>query len=174
MHMDVDSDNDNDVGIDIITSNSGQKARARTAVHKADAHGGHDVHGIGTWRKKDAAVITRRWGDDDAWSNMNEADRIKIRQQALRDAEASLRRLVTDRQCASLLLKLAWQDACTYTHGSTDWPFCGGVNGSIRLFPEIDYECNQVSLPIMVKPPLMLDNAWPICAFAVHLFFVLL
>ena len=41
------------------------------------------------------------------------------------------------------MFRLAWQDACSYRHGSSsDWPKCGGCNGSVRLYPEIDHATN--------------------------------
>jgi L-ascorbate peroxidase len=49
--------------------------------------------------------------------------------------------------CSPLLLRLAWSDACTYNkhHDSgnaTNWPACGGCNGSIRFPEEYTHEAN--------------------------------
>ena len=37
-----------------------------------------------------------------------------------------------------LMLRLAWSDAVTYDSGIREWPYCGGVNGSIRLDSELN------------------------------------
>eukprot|EP01038_Epipyxis_sp_PR26KG_P009413 gene9413-12678_t len=41
-----------------------------------------------------------------------------------------------------ILLRLAWSDAVTYDSAIMEWPYCGGVNGSIRSDYELDLPTN--------------------------------
>lgn len=44
--------------------------------------------------------------------------------------------------CQPFLLRLAFADAVTYDHTISDWPYCGGCNGSIRFDSELNEPFN--------------------------------
>lgn len=44
--------------------------------------------------------------------------------------------------CHPIMLRLAWSDAVTYDSAIKEWPYCGGVNGSIRLDSEVSRPAN--------------------------------
>jgi len=45
--------------------------------------------------------------------------------------------------CDPIMVRLAWHDSGTYDKRITNWPECGGANGSIRFKPEIDHGANN-------------------------------
>ena len=53
-----------------------------------------------------------------------------------------LHTMVDKTNCHPLLLRLAWSDAVTYDCMVEDWPYCGGVNGSIRFDFSLDHPSN--------------------------------
>ncbi|CAN0458240.1 unnamed protein product, partial [Laminaria digitata] len=59
-----------------------------------------------------------------------------------------------------ILVRLAWHDSGTYDAAVSEWPQCGGANGSIRFEPEILHGANaglskslKYLSPIKVKRP---------------------
>lgn len=62
----------------------------------------------------------------------------------LKAAKAEIETLIKERSCAPILLRLGWHDAGTYDDkiGVDNWPKCGGANGSIRFYPEINHGAN--------------------------------
>ena len=50
--------------------------------------------------------------------------------------------MIEKSSCNPIMLRLAWSDAVTYDCEISEWPYCGGVNGSIRLDTELDREAN--------------------------------
>jgi L-ascorbate peroxidase len=44
--------------------------------------------------------------------------------------------------CQPVLLRLAFADAANYDQSVSDWPYCGGVNGSIRFDSELEESFN--------------------------------
>ena len=46
--------------------------------------------------------------------------------------------MIKHTKCNPIMLRLGWSDAMTYDSAIASWPYCGGVNGSVRL----DYELN--------------------------------
>ena len=41
-----------------------------------------------------------------------------------------------------IMVRLAWHDSGTYDKEISEWPACGGANGSIRFEPEINHGAN--------------------------------
>lgn len=60
----------------------------------------------------------------------------------LKALREELRVLIPERQCAPILVRLAWHDSGTYDKSITDWPKCGGANGSIRWDVELAHGAN--------------------------------
>eukprot|EP00428_Durinskia_dybowskii_P062488 CAMPEP_0170381768 /NCGR_PEP_ID=MMETSP0117_2-20130122/14584_1 /TAXON_ID=400756 /ORGANISM="Durinskia baltica, Strain CSIRO CS-38" /LENGTH=325 /DNA_ID=CAMNT_0010637359 /DNA_START=254 /DNA_END=1231 /DNA_ORIENTATION=+ len=60
----------------------------------------------------------------------------------LHNCMKELTALIEKSNCHPILLRLAWSDAVTYDVDIIEWPFCGGVNGSIRFERELAREAN--------------------------------
>ncbi|KAF0888395.1 hypothetical protein E2562_014213 [Oryza meyeriana var. granulata] len=65
------------------------------------------------------------------------------------DAEAELRgvredvkQLLKATSCHPILVRLGWHDAGTYDKNITEWPKCGGANGSLRFEIELKHAAN--------------------------------
>jgi L-ascorbate peroxidase len=67
----------------------------------------------------------------------------KILRQQLIDARVLFTDMIMKHHCGPLLLRLAWSDAATYDQNHNNWPYCGGVNGSIRIEQELSYKGNE-------------------------------
>eukprot|EP01024_Parvocaulis_polyphysoides_P018770 TRINITY_DN1834_c0_g1_i7.p2 TRINITY_DN1834_c0_g1~~TRINITY_DN1834_c0_g1_i7.p2 ORF type:complete len:282 (+),score=47.38 TRINITY_DN1834_c0_g1_i7:188-1033(+) len=61
---------------------------------------------------------------------------------SLKKASELVSKLIQDKKCNPILVRLAWHDAGTYNKDISDWPKCGGANGSIRFAPEINHGAN--------------------------------
>ncbi|CEM12648.1 unnamed protein product [Vitrella brassicaformis CCMP3155] len=62
----------------------------------------------------------------------------------LRQCKEALSKLIDEKNCHPIMVRLGWHDAGTFTKaiGIEHWPRCGGANGSIRFEPEIAHGCN--------------------------------
>ncbi|GMH42397.1 hypothetical protein BSKO_10316 [Bryopsis sp. KO-2023] len=58
---------------------------------------------------------------------------------ALREELATF---IPEHKCAPILVRLAWHDSGTYDKNISDWPKCGGANGSIRWDVELAHGAN--------------------------------
>lgn len=50
--------------------------------------------------------------------------------------------LLKEKACGPIMVRLAWHDAGQYDKSISEWPKCGGANGSIRFAPEINHGAN--------------------------------
>mmetsp|Transcript_28152 Transcript_28152/g.38704 ORF Transcript_28152/g.38704 Transcript_28152/m.38704 type:complete len:430 (+) Transcript_28152:77-1366(+) len=68
----------------------------------------------------------------------------KWRLNDLRNCWKDIEDLVEKKNCNPILLRLAWSDAVTFDcHAMRkEWPYCGGVNGSIRFDSNLDLVTN--------------------------------
>lgn len=70
------------------------------------------------------------------------APTLTVNRDQLEGARNDLAALVKSKFCNPILVRLAWHDAGTYNKDISEWPQCGGANGSIRFKPEIDHAAN--------------------------------
>jgi hypothetical protein len=61
----------------------------------------------------------------------------------LKACEKDLAEMISKSNCNPIMLRLAWSDAGTYDRNISDWPLCGGCNGSIRLDNELSQSVNK-------------------------------
>ncbi|KAK9904919.1 hypothetical protein WJX75_005589 [Coccomyxa subellipsoidea] len=61
----------------------------------------------------------------------------------LKLAREDVKKLVSEKYCHPIIVRLAWHDSGTYDKGISDFPEHGGANGSIRLPPELDHKVNK-------------------------------
>mmetsp|Transcript_1024 Transcript_1024/g.2442 ORF Transcript_1024/g.2442 Transcript_1024/m.2442 type:complete len:235 (+) Transcript_1024:130-834(+) len=73
---------------------------------------------------------------------VNTGNTKEIYQRDLLQCKEELRRFTEENLCGPILLRLAWHDAGTYDKRVSEWPQCGGANGSIALSDEIKHEAN--------------------------------
>eukprot|EP00529_Nitzschia_sp_RCC80_P030523 CAMPEP_0113497334 /NCGR_PEP_ID=MMETSP0014_2-20120614/30579_1 /TAXON_ID=2857 /ORGANISM="Nitzschia sp." /LENGTH=303 /DNA_ID=CAMNT_0000391275 /DNA_START=13 /DNA_END=924 /DNA_ORIENTATION=+ /assembly_acc=CAM_ASM_000159 len=57
-------------------------------------------------------------------------------------AQAMVDTLLKEKACGPIMVRLAWHDSGEYDKSISDWPKCGGANGSIRFEPEINHGAN--------------------------------
>jgi L-ascorbate peroxidase len=60
----------------------------------------------------------------------------------LQNLQKELTALIEKTSCNPIMLRLAWSDAVTYDVAIKEWPFCGGVNGTIRFDAELNRDAN--------------------------------
>lgn len=60
----------------------------------------------------------------------------------LRAAREDVRKLLKEKHCHPILIRLGWHDAGTYDKGVAEWPSRGGANGSLRYSIELDHKAN--------------------------------
>lgn len=72
----------------------------------------------------------------------------------LKGAKAAVEALIKEKNCHPVMVRLGWHDAGSFDKRVTEWPECGGANGSIRFGPELGYGANAGLSPIvdMLKP----------------------
>lgn len=75
----------------------------------------------------------------------------------LKEAWVALHAMLKKEKCGAIMLRLAWHDASSFdAQSSNPWPLHGGVNGSIRLVPEIDYSSNKgLAVALSLLSPLL-------------------
>uniref|UniRef100_A0A0E0BPS3 L-ascorbate peroxidase n=1 Tax=Oryza glumipatula TaxID=40148 RepID=A0A0E0BPS3_9ORYZ len=61
----------------------------------------------------------------------------------LRAAREDVRQLLKSNPCHPILVRLGWHDAGTYDKNITEWPKCGGANGSLRFGVELVHAANK-------------------------------
>jgi len=64
--------------------------------------------------------------------------------QQYKSCEAELKALIDKTNSHPIMVRLAWHDSGTYDKDipTSEWPKCGGANGSIRFSPEIEHGAN--------------------------------
>eukprot|EP00611_Tribonema_gayanum_P017779 TRINITY_DN3064_c0_g1_i1.p1 TRINITY_DN3064_c0_g1~~TRINITY_DN3064_c0_g1_i1.p1 ORF type:complete len:359 (-),score=126.84 TRINITY_DN3064_c0_g1_i1:308-1309(-) len=67
-----------------------------------------------------------------------------VTKEELLEAREALVKLIDSTNCAPIMVRLAWHDSGTYNKDIpvSEWPRCGGANGSIRFEPEINHGAN--------------------------------
>jgi len=60
----------------------------------------------------------------------------------LRKARKEIRKLIEEKNCGPILIRLAWHDSGTYDQRIGTFPECGGANGAIRFDPEMNMGAN--------------------------------
>ncbi|KQJ92013.1 probable L-ascorbate peroxidase 6, chloroplastic/mitochondrial [Brachypodium distachyon] len=60
----------------------------------------------------------------------------------LRGAREDVRQLLKDKHCHPILVRLGWHDSGTYDKNISEWPKCGGANGSLRFEIELKHAAN--------------------------------
>lgn len=63
-------------------------------------------------------------------------------QRALQGCWKELTALIEKSNCNPIMLRLAWTDAVTYDTAIPEWPYCGGVNGSVRFDMALNHPAN--------------------------------
>eukprot|EP00490_Sorites_sp_Unknown_P026385 CAMPEP_0114654862 /NCGR_PEP_ID=MMETSP0191-20121206/10725_1 /TAXON_ID=126664 /ORGANISM="Sorites sp." /LENGTH=319 /DNA_ID=CAMNT_0001870415 /DNA_START=76 /DNA_END=1035 /DNA_ORIENTATION=- len=63
-------------------------------------------------------------------------------QKELRACKQKLKKLIDERNCNPILVRLAWHDSGTYDQRIKTFPECGGANGAIRFDPEMNMGAN--------------------------------
>lgn len=61
---------------------------------------------------------------------------------ALQGCWGELTTLIEKSSCNPIMLRLAWSDAVNYDSGILEWPYSGGVNGSIRFDMALNIPAN--------------------------------
>jgi len=61
----------------------------------------------------------------------------------LTKAKELLAALIKEKNCGPILIRLAWHDSGTHDASVSEWPKCGGADGSIRFAPEINHGANK-------------------------------
>ncbi|KAF0888394.1 hypothetical protein E2562_014212 [Oryza meyeriana var. granulata] len=61
----------------------------------------------------------------------------------LRSAREDVKQLLKSTSCHPILVRLGWHDAGTYDKNITEWPKCGGANGSLRFGVELVHAANK-------------------------------
>lgn len=78
---------------------------------------------------------------DDAVHERKRAKQTKLEDE-LKACRNELTRFIAEKKCAPIMVRLAWHDSGTYDKDVSEWPKCGGANGSIRFEPEIKHGAN--------------------------------
>lgn len=60
----------------------------------------------------------------------------------LKAAKEDIVELIKKTHCGPILVRLGWHDSGTYDKSITEFPVCGGANGSIRYVPEMGHAAN--------------------------------
>ncbi|KAL2610659.1 hypothetical protein R1flu_029232 [Riccia fluitans] len=60
----------------------------------------------------------------------------------LRAAREDVKKLIAEKKCNPILIRLAWHDSGSYDKNISEWPKRGGANGSIRFSPELAHGAN--------------------------------
>ncbi|TVU51180.1 hypothetical protein EJB05_02589 [Eragrostis curvula] len=60
----------------------------------------------------------------------------------LRGAREEVKQLLKAKSCHPILVRLGWHDSGTYDKNITEWPKCGGANGSLRFEIELKHAAN--------------------------------
>lgn len=60
----------------------------------------------------------------------------------LKYCRVDLSSVIQKMKCHPIMLRLAWSDAASYNCTKRIWPYCGGVNGSIRFNQELSMRYN--------------------------------
>uniref|UniRef100_A0A453K723 L-ascorbate peroxidase n=1 Tax=Aegilops tauschii subsp. strangulata TaxID=200361 RepID=A0A453K723_AEGTS len=60
----------------------------------------------------------------------------------LRGAREDVKQLLKEKSCHPILVRLGWHDAGTYDKNISEWPQCGGANGSLRFEIELKHAAN--------------------------------
>ena len=158
----------------------GSGGSAQNAVHKNTAHKNRrrGVGGGGTKEDEQQAKAAPHPPPPPTWPGKNagggreeEADvevdargadcsgteRVDAVVAQLQEAWVALHAMLKKEKCGAMMLRLAWHDASSFdAQSSHPWPLHGGVNGSIRLVPEIDYSSNKgLAVALSLLNPLL-------------------
>jgi len=60
----------------------------------------------------------------------------------LRGAREEIKKVLAEKFCHPILIRLGWHDAGTYDKSVAEWPRRGGANGSLRFSIELDHAAN--------------------------------
>ncbi|KAL3690506.1 hypothetical protein R1sor_016815 [Riccia sorocarpa] len=60
----------------------------------------------------------------------------------LKAAREDVKKLIAEKKCNPILIRLAWHDSGSYDKNIVEWPRRGGANGSIRFLPELGHGAN--------------------------------
>ncbi|CAN6357816.1 unnamed protein product, partial [Urochloa humidicola] len=60
----------------------------------------------------------------------------------LRGAREDIKQLLKNTSCHPILVRLGWHDAGIYDGSISEWPKCGGSNGSLRFEIELKHGAN--------------------------------
>ncbi len=60
----------------------------------------------------------------------------------LKGAREEIKKLLQEKYCHPILIRLGWHDAGTYDKNVAEWPRRGGANGSLRFSIELDHAAN--------------------------------
>lgn len=60
----------------------------------------------------------------------------------LRAAREDVKKILKEKHCHPILIRLGWHDAGTYDKNVAEWPLRGGANGSLRYSIELDHAAN--------------------------------
>jgi len=159
---------------------NGGGGSAQNAAHKNTAHqsGRRGVGGGGTkqdeqqtkaaphpappptWPGKDAGGGWAEKADvevDARGADCLGTERVDAVVAQLQEAWVALHAMLKKEKCGPIMLRLAWHDASSFdAQSSHPWPLHGGVNGSIRLVPEIDYSSNKgLAVALSLLNPLL-------------------
>lgn len=60
----------------------------------------------------------------------------------LRAAREDVKKILREKHCHPILIRLGWHDAGTYDKSESEWPKRGGANGSLRYSIELNHKAN--------------------------------
>jgi len=125
------------------TNEDQEETVAKAAVRLAEGGGG---------RAEEADLEVDARGVD--FSGTERVDAVVAQ---LQEAWLALHAMLKKEKCGAIMLRLAWHDASSFdAQSSNPWPLHGGVNGSIRLVPEIDYSSNKgLAVALSLLNPLL-------------------
>nr|ATL76083.1 ascorbate peroxidase 6 [Eleusine coracana] len=69
----------------------------------------------------------------------------------LKGAREEVKQLLKATSCHPILVRLGWHDSGTYDKNITEWPKCGGANGSLRFEIELKHGANAGGPKIPMK-----------------------
>ncbi|EFJ13928.1 hypothetical protein SELMODRAFT_156990 [Selaginella moellendorffii] len=70
------------------------------------------------------------------------SQRIASQLDQLVGAREAIKEVITKMHCNPIVIRLGWHDAGTYDKNISEWPKCGGANGSLRFPIELEHGAN--------------------------------